>query len=67
MRGGSAADRDDQIEVEGHEVHRTDAGILWHAEEADEDIWFPLAQVEISGDGESLLVPKWLADKKGLG
>lgn len=61
-----AADKD-HIEVEGTEVHRTDAGIKWFVEVLDEEVWFPLSQVEISSDGNSLLVPRWLADKKGIG
>lgn len=57
----------DHVEVGGTEVRRTELGILWTVEGADENVWFPLSQVEVSSDGYSLLVPRWLADEKGVG
>jgi hypothetical protein len=61
-----AADHE-HIEFDGHVVQTTDRAVLFHVDDADEDIWFPLSQVELSGDKGSILVPRWLPDKEGLG
>jgi hypothetical protein len=58
-----ATDRE-HVEVAGREVTRKGGGILWYVDSIDGSIWFPLSQVEVSSDGTSLLVPRWLADEK---
>jgi hypothetical protein len=49
------------------EVRRTtEKAILFYIEAADEEVWLPLSQVELSDDETSVLVPRWLAVEKGL-
>lgn len=48
----------------------TDNAVLVHDYASDEDIWFPLSQVESlhkdkNGDG-SIVVTDWIAKQKGL-
>lgn len=57
----------EHVEVEGEvRGNGTDAAILFYVEDLDEEMWFPRSQVELSSDGGSLLVPRWLAEKKGI-
>jgi len=51
-------------------VHETDNAVLVHDHATDEEIWFPLSQVEEMhrdkrGDG-SIVVSDWIARQKGL-
>ena len=56
---------DEQISFDGEIVHRTDKAVLFHVDLIDEEIWFPLSQIEIATSGDSILVPRWLAKAKG--
>lgn len=60
-----ASDRE-HVTLDGEVRSRTDNGILFYVEVADEEVWLPLSQVELSDDETSVLVPRWLADAKGL-
>jgi len=57
----------DSLEFDGHVVHQTDAAVLFHVDDVDEDIWFPLSVVELDSSKTSILVPRWLADEKEIG
>jgi hypothetical protein len=57
---------DEHITFDGHVVHETDAAVLFHVDDEDEDFWFPLSVVELDREGGSIMVPMWLADKRGL-
>lgn len=61
------AQDNEHVEIEGEIRGNGTAGaILFYVESAEEEMWFPRSQVEISDDRRSLLVPRWLAEKKGL-
>ena len=60
------ADRSEDLELDGHVVHRTDAAVLFFVEADAEQHWFPLSVCRLSDDEESVLVPMWLAKKLGL-
>jgi hypothetical protein len=55
---------DDGIEFTGHIVHQTDAAVLFHVDDAGEEIWFPLSVCEV--DDNSIVVPRWLARARDL-
>ena len=57
---------DEHIDFDGYVVHRTDAAVLFFVKEADEEIWFPLSQVQVDDGDTSILVPLWLARERGL-
>ena len=59
-------DSERKIELEGEVRHETDAAWLFWVEDADEEIWFPKSQCEVSGDESSIMVPMWLVRAKGL-
>jgi hypothetical protein len=40
--------------------------ILFYVNDAEEEIWFPLSEVELDENGRSLDVPRWLARDRGL-
>ena len=52
------------VEVFGEERRRTELAVLWH--DGDREAWLPLALVEVAEDGESVMVPEWLAIERGL-
>lgn len=54
------------VTFEGEVRHTTDDAILFYVEDHDEEVWFPASQCELSGDETSILVPRWLAQRKGL-
>jgi hypothetical protein len=56
----------EHVTLDGEVRRRTDKAILFYIEAADEEVWLPLSQVELSDDETSVLVPRWLADEKGL-
>ncbi len=57
----------EHVEVEGEmRGNGTAAGILFYVESLEEEVWFPQSQVEVSSDQRTLLVPRWLAEKKGV-
>ena len=56
----------EHTEFDGHVVTRKGLGILFHINDLGEDVWFPAAQVELSDDESSILVPNWLVQNKGL-
>jgi hypothetical protein len=60
-----ARDRD-HIEFDGEVIHKTERAVLFWIDDLDEEVWFPLSEVELSSDETSLLVPQWLARSKGL-
>ena len=59
-----------RVEIDVEKIRATEAAIL--VRDADDNqIWLPLSQVEIleqnfAGDQVKLLIPEWLAIKKGL-
>ena len=59
-----------KVEIDVEKIRATEAAIL--VRDADDNqLWLPLSQVEIleqnfSGDQVKLLIPEWLAIKKGL-
>lgn len=56
----------EHVEIEGEmRGNGTALAILFYVESAEE-VWFPRGQVEVSDDKQTLLVPRWLAEKKGL-
>ena len=54
----------DMVEVFGEERRRTELAVLWY--DGDREAWLPLALVEVAEDGESVMVPEWLAIERGL-
>jgi len=56
--------------VTGTIKRETDNAILVHDEESDEDVWFPLSQVDsihrVGGGGDQVVVTDWIAKQKGL-
>ena len=60
-----------KVEIDVDEIRRTDAAILV-ADADDNQKWLPLSQVVIleedflPGGSMKLLIPEWLAIKKGL-
>ena len=60
-----------RVEIDVQEVRKTDAAILVRDAD-DHEIWLPLSQVVIleedflPGGSMKLLIPEWLAIKKGL-
>jgi hypothetical protein len=57
---------DEHVTFDGNVVHKTEAAILFHIDDLDEDVWFPISQCELDDSETSILVPRWLVDKKGL-
>lgn len=54
------------IEFDGYVVHETDAAVLFHVDDVDEDIWFPRSVCELDISETSIRVPHWLARNKSL-
>lgn len=52
------------IEIAGEARGRSAAAIRWF--DGTRTVWLPLAQVEESEDGKSVLVPEWLCQERGL-
>lgn len=64
--------RDEEVEIERYEIHRTDLAIRVspNGREGPECMWLPLSQITIeeeASDGRlKITVPGWLAREKGL-
>jgi len=58
----------DSVAFDGRVVHRSRSGlsVLFYIKDSDEEHWFPLSQIELTDDDTSILMPNWLARKKGL-
>jgi hypothetical protein len=52
------------VEIDGEVRARTDRAVQFY--DGDVVVWLPLSQVELSDDETSVLVPRWLAEEKGL-
>lgn len=62
--------RSNVIDIDVEVTARTDRAVLVHTGNKEEAVWLPLSQIEISPTGvggiETVTVPEWLADEKGL-
>ena len=61
---------DERVEIDVEKIRSTEAAILVRDAD-DREVWLPLSRVEIleqnyAGDQVKLLIPEWLAIKKGL-
>lgn len=62
--------RSDVIDIDVEVTARTDRAVLVHTGDKEEAVWLPLSQIEIAPSGvggiETVTVPQWLAEEKGL-
>lgn len=54
------------IEVGGAVIAETEKAYLFDIGQ-DETIWLPKSQCELAESGNVMTIPKWLANKKGIG
>lgn len=58
------------IDIDVEVTHRTEKAVLVHTGNKEEAVWLPLSQVEVSPSGfggiETVTLPEWLAQEKGL-
>jgi hypothetical protein len=63
--------RTEQVEVSCIIIHETEKAWLVETGDLDQDnnplrVWLPKSQCEESEDGGAMLVPRWLAEEKGI-
>lgn len=58
------------VEVDVEVAHRTEKAVLVHTGNKEEAAWLPLSQIELHASGvagiETVVLPEWLAQDKGL-
>ena len=58
------------IDIEGAVEARTEKAVLFHTGDKSKAVWLPLSQVEVDDTGiggiETVTLPMWLAQEKGL-